>query len=77
MNIDYYDNKARRSHREEAISPGTLVEVDGEATLSWEVDGNEGVIILTPGFEERGKLALVFGFFVAFCAWLVAESGGF
>ena len=72
MNIDYYDDNSRRSQRRDTISPGTLVEVDGEATLSWEVDGNEGMIILTPGFEEQGKLALALGFFVVFCAWLLA-----
>jgi hypothetical protein len=77
VNIDYYDDNSRRSQRKETISPGTLVEVDGEATLSWEVDGNEGMVILTPGFEEQGKLALVLGFFVVFCAWLLAGSGGF
>ncbi|KAL3794031.1 hypothetical protein HJC23_008919 [Cyclotella cryptica] len=77
VNIDYFDDNARQSQRKEGISPGTLVEVDGEATLNWEVDGDDGMIILTPGFEEQGKLALVLGCFVVFCAWLLAGSGGF
>lgn len=48
------------------ISPGSLVAVSGEATLSWRADGE--MIILTPGFEEGGKflgvvavMLLVFG----------------
>lgn len=52
------------------------MEVDGEATLKWEVDG-EGMIVLTPGFEEGGKLAMVGAFFVVLCAALLAGSGGF
>jgi hypothetical protein len=77
VNINYFDNNGREASRKDRVYPGTLVEVDGEATLNWEVDGDNGMIILTPGFEEGGKLALVLGFFVVFCAGLLAGSGGF
>jgi hypothetical protein len=64
--------------RDERVYPGTLVEVDGEATLSWVVDDErEGMIVLTPGFEEGGKFALVLGLLIVFCAGLFAGGGGF
>jgi hypothetical protein len=77
VSIQYFDNNGRESSRNDRVYPGTLIEVDGEATLRWDVEGKEGMIILTPGFEEGGKLALVLGFFVVFCAGLLAGSGGF
>ena len=58
--------------------PGTLIEVDGEANLTWEVDSkDEGMIVLTPSYEEGGKLLVVGGFLVVFCAGLVIGGGGF
>lgn len=39
------------------LTPGTLVEVTGKASLSWRA--NEKLIILTPGFEEGGKFIAV------------------
>ena len=77
VDVNYYDNNGRAASRTDRIYPGTLVEVNGEAKLSWKVDGNDGMIILTPGFEQGGKLALVAAFFVVFCAGLLAGSGGF
>ena len=77
VDVNYYDNNGREASRTDRIYPGTLVEVNGEARLSWTVDGNDGMIILTPGFEQGGKLALVAAFFVVFCAGLLAGSGGF
>ena len=77
VSIDYYDDNGRQASRKDRVYPGTLVEVDGEATLLWEVDGDEGMIILTPGFEQTGTLALALGFFVIFCAGLLAGSTGF
>ena len=60
------------------VYPGTLVEVDGEAKLLWEVDdANEGMIVLTPSYEEGGKLLLVGGFLLVFCAGLLVGAGGF
>ncbi|KAL3899793.1 MAG: hypothetical protein SGARI_006382, partial [Bacillariaceae sp.] len=40
------------------LSPGTLVEVEGKAALSWTVASSE-MIILTPGFEQGGVFAAV------------------
>lgn len=40
------------------VAPGTLVEVDGKATLSWKASSQE-MIILTPGFEQGGVFAAV------------------
>ena len=51
------------------LSPGTLVEISGEASLSWNSDGD--MIILTPGFEEGGTfLAVAAGVVVLFGALL-------
>ena len=36
-----------------SMRPGSLLEVTGEATLSWEVTSNE-MILLTPSFEQVG-----------------------
>ena len=76
VTINYYDEGGREALRKDRVYPGTLVEVEGEARLNWEVDGENGMIVLTPGFEEGGKLVLVLGFFVVFCAGLLAGSGG-
>ena len=52
--------------------------MDGEAKLFWEVDNaNDGIIVLTPSYEEGGKLLLVAGAMVIFCAGLIAGSAGF
>jgi hypothetical protein len=52
------------------LTPGTLVEVSGDASLSWRAEGE--MIILTPGFEEGGKflgvavaVIIIFGALVA------------
>lgn len=39
-----------------AMRPGCLLEVRGEAKLSWQVESEE-VILLTPGFEQLGLFA--------------------
>ena len=44
-------------NRKISLSPGTLLEVSGDVSLSWTAK-NE-MIILTPGFEEGGTLAIV------------------
>ena len=79
LTIDYYDNEGeKRRIKNQRMYPGTLVEVDGEASLLWEVDDEkEGMILLTPGYEEGGKLALVGGALVVFCAGLLVGTGGF
>jgi hypothetical protein len=40
------------------LTPGTLLEVTGPTTLQWKVTSDE-TILLTPGYEEGGKLAAV------------------
>lgn len=76
MTIDYYDNEnVNRQRANQRVYPGTLIEVDGEAQLFWEVDDTkEGIIVLTPSYEEGGKLLLVAGAMVVFCAGLIAGS---
>lgn len=78
LTVDYYDDdgKSRRVENRR-VYPGTLVEVDGEAKLLWEVDDERaGMIVLTPNYEEGGKLLLVGGFLLVFCAGLLLGSGG-
>ena len=83
VTIDYYDgdNLDIRQRTNQRIYAGTLVEVDGEAELFWEVDddggASNGIIVLTPSYEEGGKLLLVAGALVVFCAGLIAGSTGF
>ena len=48
--LDVEDSEAAK--RSIKVKPGTLVEVSGEAILSWKAEGE--VIVLTPGFEEGG-----------------------
>lgn len=78
LTIDYYDDNGEMQRiKNQRVYPGTLVEVDGEANLLWEVDDEkEGMIILTPGYEEGGKLLLVGGILAVFCAGLLIGSGG-
>ena len=56
-----------------SVAPGSLVEVKGEATLSWSVTSNE-MIILTPGFEQVGLFAGVAVAMVVLLGALVATS---
>jgi hypothetical protein len=63
------DKKQRAS-----VGPGSLMEVTGEASLSWEASGE--MIILTPGYEEGGKLLGVAVAMIVFCGALVAGVGG-
>lgn len=78
LTIDYYDdNNDKQRINNQRVYPGTLVEVDGEANLLWEVDDSkEGMIILTPSYEEGGKLLIVGGILAVFCAGLLIGSGG-
>ena len=78
LTIDYYDdNNVKQRINNQRVYPGTLVEVDGEANLLWEVDNErEGIIILTPNYEEGGKLLIVGGVLAVFCAGLLIGSGG-
>lgn len=75
LSVNYYDDNGKEALREDRVYPGTLVEVDGEATLSWVVDGP--MIVLTPGFEQGGTLIAVGGMFVALCIGLFIGYGGF
>lgn len=56
-----------------SMQPGSLLEVTGEATLSWDVTTNE-MILLTPGFEQVGKFAGVVVALVVLLGALVAAS---
>lgn len=56
-----------------SMKPGSLLEVAGEATLSWEVTSSE-MILLTPGFEQFGIFAGVALALVALLGALVATS---
>jgi hypothetical protein len=56
------------------VGPGTLIEVTGEAKLSWEASSSE-MILLTPGFEEGGKLLGVAALMVIVCGALIAGVG--
>lgn len=78
VTIDYVDNNGELCRiKSQRVYPGTLVEVDGEANLLWEVDDEkEGMIVLTPSYEEGGKLIIVGGFLLMFCAGLLVGSGG-
>ncbi|KAL3785757.1 hypothetical protein ACHAW5_003599 [Stephanodiscus triporus] len=78
LTVDYYDDEGKsRRVENRRVYPGTLVEVDGEAKLLWEVDDERaGMIVLTPNYEEGGKLLLVGGFLLVFCAGLLLGSGG-
>ena len=78
LTIDYYDdNNVKQRINSQRVYPGTLVEVDGEANLLWEADDeNVGMIILTPGYEEGGKLLIVGGVLAVFCVGLLIGSGG-
>jgi len=78
LTIDYYDdNNVMQRIDSQRVYPGTLVEVDGEANLLWEVDDSkEGMIILTPNYEEGGKLLIVGGILAVFCAGLLVGSSG-
>eukprot|EP00956_Cyclotella_meneghiniana_P011955 scaffold16861_cov76-Cyclotella_meneghiniana.AAC.1 len=50
VDVNYYDNNGREASRTDRIYPGTLVEVNGEARLSWTVDGNDGLLAGSGGF---------------------------
>ena len=66
MTVDYYDDAGELGRvNNRRVYPGTLVEVDGEANLLWEVDD-----------ENEGKLVVVGGFLLMFCAGLLIGSGG-
>ena len=79
LSITYYENNdpggSAKTMNNVRVYPGTLVEVNGEATLRWTVDdAKKGMIILTPTDEEGGKLALVGGGLLLFCAGLIVGS---
>ena len=60
VTIDYYDNENVniRQRTNQRVYPGTLIEVDGEANLFWEVDDmKEGMIVLTPSFFIRSRFS--------------------
>jgi hypothetical protein len=55
LEIDTAESSPKRTTN---LTPGTLVEVSGDASLSWSAEGEMIIlteIILTPGFEEGNK----------------------
>ena len=77
VTIDYYDDDNEGQRMNQRVYPGTLVEVDGEAKLYWQVDdGKEGMIVLTPSYEDGGQFLLVLGALIVFCAGLIVGSTG-
>jgi len=56
-----------------AVKPGSLLQVEGEATLSWDITSKE-MIILTPGFEQVGLFAGVAVGLVVLVGALIATS---
>mmetsp|Transcript_16004 Transcript_16004/g.39197 ORF Transcript_16004/g.39197 Transcript_16004/m.39197 type:complete len:158 (+) Transcript_16004:156-629(+) len=44
------DDLGQKSYK---LTPGTLVEITGQASLDWKA--KDELIVLTPGFEEGGK----------------------
>jgi hypothetical protein len=79
LSITYYNNNdpggQSQTMNNVRIYPGTLIEVNGEATLQWTVDDAKvGMIVLTPTYEEGEKLALVGAALMVFCAGLIIGS---
>jgi quercetin dioxygenase-like cupin family protein len=56
------------------VKAGDLVEVTGQATLTWEVTSDE-MILLTPGFEQLGLFAGVVLGLVVLLGALTATTG--
>jgi uncharacterized cupin superfamily protein len=54
------------------VGPGALIEINGDASVEWKA--SDEMIILTPGFEEGGKLLIVAIFFAVLCVSLLATS---
>jgi hypothetical protein len=79
LSITYYNNNDPggpcQSMNNVRVYPGTLIEVNGEAVLQWTVDDAKvGMIVLTPTYEEGGKLVLVGAALMVFCAGLIIGS---
>jgi hypothetical protein len=58
LNIEDDTDKTRTTQ----LKPGTLIEVEGTAVLSWKCTSSE-MVMLTPGFEE-GNVFIVFALVV-------------
>jgi hypothetical protein len=82
LSITYYNNNdpggQTQTMNNVRVYPGTLIEVNGEAILQWTVDDDDakggGMIVLTPTYEEGGKLAFVGAALMVFCAGLIIGS---
>jgi hypothetical protein len=67
--------KSSSSSSDIPVRPGTLVRITNEDVISWTVSTRD-MIILTPGYEEGGKLAAVAAVLVALLGAIVIGSGG-
>jgi len=61
--------------KKSSVGPGTLVEASGQCDLIWEVKGNQEMIVLTPTYEEGGKLAVVALGLITLCIASVVGFG--
>uniref|UniRef100_A0A7S2VDB0 Altered inheritance of mitochondria protein 24, mitochondrial n=1 Tax=Entomoneis paludosa TaxID=265537 RepID=A0A7S2VDB0_9STRA len=64
---------AEQSSLRVQVRPGSLLEIAGEATVSWTTTSEE-MIILTPGYEEGGNLIFAAAALLVLCV-TVAVSG--
>lgn len=67
--------KTLEREKQNKIGPGTLIEASGQCDLIWDVKENQEMIVLTPGYEEGGKLAVVAIGLIALCIALVVGIG--
>ncbi|CAM9291332.1 unnamed protein product [Heterosigma akashiwo] len=56
------------------VGPGTLVEVESECTLNWNINDTEEMVILTPGYEDGKALIGIAALFAIGLGALVASS---
>ncbi|CAJ1930675.1 unnamed protein product [Cylindrotheca closterium] len=63
------DDLGQKSYK---LTPGTLVEITGQASLNWKA--NDKLIVLSPGFEEVGKFLGVLVGLVITCGVLVGST---
>lgn len=57
------------------VVPGCLVEAMGPCKLEWQTDEGQELVILTPGYEEASKFAIVGALFIVLCGALIAGVG--
>ena len=72
-----YSAPGKKNKEKQKIVPGTLVEVTGKHNLVWETEGESNeIILLTPTYEEVGKLAVTAILLISLCIALISGLGG-